>query len=683
MKGLAGVDIGGTFTDFAVWDSDTRQVSLHKLLSTPRDPAEVVVRGLGELGLESDAIVHATTLVTNALIERRGEPVGVLCTAGYRDTVEIATELRYDPFDLNLERATPLAPRRFRVEVDERTGADGTEVQELDRVGVENAARYFVEQGVESIAITFLNSYRNAAHELEAAEIMRKVAPSLAVTCSAAIAPEIREYPRFSTGVANAFVQRLTDGYLRNFRNRVGLPLYVMLSDGGTATAETAADQPIQMVESGPAAGAMGASYLAQQVGWSNVIAFDMGGTTAKVSLIRDGVPERTHELEVGRIRRFKKGSGFPIRIPVIELIEIGAGGGSIASVDSLGLLQVGPRSASSEPGPVCYGRGGVEPTVTDADLVLGYLGRRTLLGGRMDLAMEDAEEAMRALGESLGLSPQQAAAGIVEIVDNNMATAAQVHVAEHGQDPRQFKMVAFGGAGPVHAYGLARLLHVSEVLFPRGAGVASAIGMLVAPRSVEQTRTLVSSLEGPDWDSIDATVSRLMADGQELLKGAGVATDDIAFEIAADLRCVGQGYEITVQLDRDVVTGRDSVGLAEAFYAEYRRRFDRDVRGLPGEVISWRVRASSPPAVDGFELGATQAPLNPEPYHRSVYFHELGTTVEAAVYSRLSLVEGQRISGPAIIEEGQSTIVVGPSAQARIDHIGNVIMSMDYRDDV
>ena len=541
--------------------------------------------------------MHGTTLVTNALIERRGVPTGLLTTAGYRDVLEIGTELRYDTFDLQLERPAPLVERRLRRPVRERLGADGRVVLPLNQADVQDAAAVLRGAGVQSVAIAFFNSYRNPAHEAEAKAIVQAALPGVAVCTSSEIAPEVREYERFSTCVANAYIAPIAKGYLLELERSLGVPLFVMLSDGGITTARAASRQPIALVESGPAAGAMGAAFLARQAGWDDVLAFDMGGTTAKLSLIHAGQPHRTHELEAGRIRRFKKGSGLPLRLPVIELIEIGAGGGSIAAADHLGLLGVGPRSAGAVPGPACYGAGGTDPTVTDADLLLGYLDPDAFLGGRMALDRDRATQALQRLGDTLGLDVTAVALGIARVVDNNMATAARVHIAEAGADPHGYRMVAFGGAGPVHAYALARLLGVREVIFPLGAGVASAIGMLVAPRSVELTRSLVSPLDGIDWDGVDAIVAELETSGRAILTEGGVTEAEIATEITADMRYSGQGFEIGVPVPQDAVAGSDGAALRGLFDRQYTRGAsvatcpESRRRSCPGGCACWRRR--------------------------------------------------------------------------------------------
>ena len=674
---LAGADVGGTFTDIAVYDAETRTLSVNKLLTTPDDPRRAIVEGLAALSIRADLVVHGTTLVTNALIERRGVPTGLLTTEGYRDVLEIGTELRYDTFDLQLERAVPLVPRRLRRRIRERIGADGTVIVPLDVEAVRAAGAMLEAAGVRSVAIAFFNSFANPAHEMQARAVLEVAFPHLAVCTSAEIAPEIREYERFSTCAANAYIAPIATNYLLELERSLGVPLFVMLSDGGITTARAASDAPIALVESGPAAGAMGAAFLARQAGWDDVLAFDMGGTTAKVSLIHGGQPHRTHELEAARIRRFKKGSGLPLRMPVIELIEIGAGGGSIAAVDGLGLLAVGPRSAGAVPGPACYGAGGTEPTVTDADLVRGYLAPDAFLGGRMRLDPACAHAALQGLGASLGLDAIQTAVGIARVVDNNMATAARVHIAEAGTDASRYRMVAFGGAGPVHAYALARLLDVPEVIFPRGAGVASAIGMLVAPRSVEFTRSLMVPLDRLDWAAVDAIVTALAERGRAILREGGVTDGEIALELSADMRYAGQGFEVGVPLAPRDIEARDPVRLRAAFDAQYRQRFARSLGMLPVEVVSWRVRVVAPPSVTEVRFEAPSGGGESLLGHRDAWFAEAGGYVPTPVHARAALTPGTVLHGPALITEAETTSVIGPHASVTVDEFGNLIMRL------
>jgi N-methylhydantoinase A len=679
VRRLAGVDVGGTFTDVAVWDVERGAVEIAKVLTTPDDPTRGVVEGLAPFGPDADAVVHGTTLVTNALIERRGARTGLVTTEGYRDVLEIGSELRYDTFDLFLVRPDPLVPRAWRLTVPERVGADGSEVLPLDEDAVRAAACQLAEAGVEAVAVGFFNAFRDPSHERRAVELIRATCPQLTVCASSGVAPEIREYERISTAAANAYVQPLAGRYLRKLERDLARPLLVTLSDGGIAPARVAAEQPVALVESGPAAGAMAAAHLARTEGWEDVLAFDMGGTTAKLSLVHGGAPQRAHQIEVARVHRFQRGSGLPLRIPVVELIEIGAGGGSIAATDDLGLLKVGPRSAGAAPGPACYGQGGVDPTVTDADLHLGYLGAGSFLGGRLGLDADAACRALDGLGAALGTERTRTAAGIVRVVENNMATAARVHIAEHGRDPRRYRLVAFGGAGPVHAYGVARLLHVREVVFPRAAGVASALGMLVAPRSVEHTRSLVSALDRPDWHAIEEVLAELEEGARAVLAEAGVATADVQVEVSADMRYAGQGYEVTVPVAEDVVRRRDAAGLSAAYELAYRSRFDRTLPGMPVEVVSWRLRALSPPAVDAVRLAGPRAGgQEPCTGSRRAYFPEAEGYLDTPVYARDRLCAGHTVAGPALIEEAESTVVVGPSASVRVDERENLLMTLD-----
>ena len=679
---LAGADVGGTFTDIALYDAETRSLSLNKLLTTPEDPRRAILDGLAALPARAQSVVHGTTLVTNALIERRGAAVGLITSEGYRDVLEIGNELRYDTFDLQLERPEPLVPRERRLPVRERIGADGTVVLALDEAGVRAAARRLQDAGARSIAIAFVNRYRTSVHEARARELVLEACPGIAVCASSEIAPEVREYERFSTCAANAYIAPIAQRYLLELEKSLGVPLFIMLSDGGITTARAASEQPIALVESGPAAGAMGAAFLARQAGWEDVIAFDMGGTTAKVSLIHRGLPHRSHELEVARLLRFKKGSGLPLRISAIELIEIGAGGGSIADVDDLGLLRVGPRSSGAIPGPACYGRGGEEATVTDADLVRGYLAADRFLGGRMRLDRARATAALQRLGARLGLGVTETANGIARVVDNNMATAARVHIAESGTDPLRYKMVAFGGAGPVHAYEIARLLNVSEVIFPRGAGVASAIGMPVAPRSVEYTRSLIAAVDGLDWPLVATVIAELAERGRAVLREADLRDDEIALELSADMRYVGQGFEVTVPLDWAVIERRDEAALRRIFDKEYERRFARTLGAGPVEVVSWRARMIAAPAVTeirfaGGESGGGEALIE----RRPAYFEDTRGFAETPVYARSRLRTGAVIAGPALIEEAESTGVIGPNASVEVDGFGNLIMRLKHSD--
>jgi N-methylhydantoinase A/oxoprolinase/acetone carboxylase beta subunit len=605
-----GVDIGGTFTDLVLLDDSAGEWRVAKTLTTPAAPEQAVVTGLRELLVETnlkpaeiDRLIHGTTLVTNAIIERKGAPTGLITTEGFRDVLEIGREHRYDMYDIFIELPKPLVPRHLRLGVRERILDDGSVLIPLDEEGVRQATRQLVAAGVKAVAVCFLHSYANPVHERRAAEIIRAEAPDLWVSLSSEVAPEIREYDRFSTTVANVYVRPLVDRYLATLVDRVrnlGLSceVLIMLSGGGVATVDTARQFPIRLVESGPAAGALAAAFLAAEAGFPNVLAFDMGGTTAKACLIEDGQPLTAPEFELARAYRFKKGSGLPVKVTVIELIEIGAGGGSIAWVDSLGLLKVGPESAGAEPGPACYGRGGTEPTVTDADLILGYLDPSYFLGGRMRLDRAAAEAAVGRLAERLGLSLVEAAWGIHEVVTENMAAAARVHGIERGKDIRKFPLFAFGGAGPVHVYRLAQKLGLKRFICPPGAGATSALGLLVAPLAFDFVRSYYGRLDGLDWAVVNRLLAEMEAEGRALLRRAGVPAADIAVARSVDLRYTGQGHEVNVALP-DGELGESLEGeILRRFIAEYRRLYQAG-EGL-GSPPGHRPPAGGPAAGPG-----------------------------------------------------------------------------------
>jgi N-methylhydantoinase A len=683
-----GVDIGGTFTDLVLLDDSAGEWRVAKTLTTPAAPEQAVVTGLRELLVETnlkpaeiDRLIHGTTLVTNAIIERKGAPTGLITTEGFRDVLEIGREHRYDMYDIFIELPKPLVPRHLRLGVRERILDDGSVLIPLDEEGVRQATRQLVAAGVKAVAVCFLHSYANPVHERRAAEIIRAEAPDLWVSLSSEVAPEIREYDRFSTTVANVYVRPLVDRYLATLVDRVrnlGLSceVLIMLSGGGVATVDTARQLPIRLVESGPAAGALAAAFLAAEAGFPNVLAFDMGGTTAKACLIEDGQPLTAPEFELARAYRFKKGSGLPVKVTVIELIEIGAGGGSIAWVDSLGLLKVGPESAGAEPGPACYGRGGTEPTVTDADLILGYLDPSYFLGGRMRLDRAAAEAAVGRLAERLGLSLVEAAWGIHEVVTENMAAAARVHGIERGKDIRKFPLFAFGGAGPVHVYRLAQKLGLKRFICPPGAGATSALGLLVAPLAFDFVRSYYGRLDGLDWAVVNRLLAEMEAEGRALLRRAGVPAADIAVARSVDLRYTGQGHEVNVALP-DGELGESLEGeILRRFIAEYRRLYHRAGPEVPAEAITWRVRVSGPrPAIAPRRAG--QRPARVEEAlkgFRPAYFAEYGDFRPTPVYDRYALGPGAVIEGPAVIEERESTVVLGPRAVARVDDRLNLV---------
>src|SRR5499427_2227977 len=555
------IDIGGTFTDMLLVGDDGTAV-IGKTLTTPSDPSLAVENALRpelEKGTvkrgERGTLIHGTTLVTNALIERKGAPTALLTTAGFRDAVEIGREHRYELYDLNLDLPKPLVPRHLRFDVPERVAADGSVLLPLDEDFVRRLVLELREKGITAIGVCYLNNFRNPAHERRTAAIIAEVAPQIRVSVSSEVVAEIREFQRTSTTLANVYVQERVADYLGQLQRRldkVGFTgsFFVMLSSGGIATPETAARFPVRLLESGPAAGALAAAEAGKLSGHRDLLSFDMGGTTAKLCVIEDGEPAKTHEFEVDRVYRFRKGSGLPVRIPVIDMIEIGAGGGSIARVDSLGLLKVGPESSGADPGPVCYGQGGTHPTVTDADLVLGYLDPDFFLGGRLRLDREAAETAIqKRVAEQLGMSAVRAAWGIHQLVNEGMASAARVHAIERGKDPRSLPLFAFGGAGPGHGFGVGRILHSPRMLVPFGAGVTSAFGFLTAPLAFDFVRSFVSQLDGADWNHINAVLDEMVGEGDAILARSGIAADERRFSRQADLRYVGQGHEIRVDL--------------------------------------------------------------------------------------------------------------------------------------
>jgi N-methylhydantoinase A len=687
-----GVDVGGTFTDFVLHDPRRDLVHTGKLLTTPDDPSEAIVNGIERLLKEKSlqaadvhSVVHGTTLVTNTVIERTGATVGLINTEGFRDVIEVGRETRYDLYDLFLEAPPTLVPRHRRREVKERMDFEGEVLLPLDEAAVATIARELIERDrCEAIAISFLHAYRNPAHERRAGEIVRGLYPDLPLTLSSDVAPEIREFERTSTACANAYVQPLMRRYLDRLEARladIGFlgRLYVMLSGGGIAAVQEAKDFPIRMIESGPAAGAMAASFLAKLAGLDKVVSFDMGGTTAKMCLVENGRPDHKFDFEAGRVRRFVKGSGLPLKVSVVDMIEIGAGGGSIARVEaSSHLMKVGPRSAGAKPGPVCYGLGGTEPTVTDADLVLGRLNPDYFLGGEMHLDLAPVRRAFAdRVATKLKLAEMDAALGVQRIVDETMAAATRMHLAEKGRDPRRYTLIAFGGAGPVHAYNLARLLKMQRLVVPLGAGVASALGFLVAPPATDMVRSYVARLERIDWDHVNALFAAMAKQGSRLLSEAGADPARITLRPTAEMRHVGQGFEIPVPLPSTQLGAKDLPAIRAAFFASYRERFGRVVEESPIEALSWRLACAAPgqdirlkPTHNG---GATSAAQRGT---RDVLFEGLGT-LRCAVYDRYALAPGASFTGPALVEERESTCCIGPDARVRVDEFLNLVIEL------
>ena len=684
-----GVDIGGTFTDLIVIDSATGAFTLGKVLTTPDDPSQAVETVLAETlqqaGInpsELQHIVHGTTLVTNALIERKGARTALLTTQGFRDSVEIGRENRYELYDLMLENPRPLVPRYLRFDVPQRTLADGETLLELDEGYVERLACELEASGIQAVAIVFLHSFTNPAAEQAARAAVQRVAPGLRVSISSDVVPAIREFERASTTIANVYVQERVERYLRELEARLARMghtggFFLMLSSGGIATVDTAVRFPVRLLESGPAAGALAATVYGQHSDHPNLLSFDMGGTTAKICVIDAGRPLIAHEFEVDRIYRFKKGSGLPITIPVIEMIEIGTGGGSIARVDALGLLKVGPDSAGSVPGPVCYGRGGTQPTVTDADLVLGYLDPKYFLGGKMQLDLEGARRAiMERIAQPLGVTIEEAAWGIHQIANENMANAARVHALERGKDPHRFPLFAFGGAGPVHAYRIALALGAPALLAPLGAGVMSTVGFLSAPLAFDFVRSWRAQLHDLDWDKANGLLDEMRAEGQQLLEESGVASDAITYRREVDMRYVGQGHEIPVPLPDGPLDASHASALQSAFEEVYRELYERLGPPVPLEILNWRVVASGPrPDVRLQMQKASEGDAIKG--KRSAYFPEAGGFVATPIYDRYRLAPGAEFVGPAIVEERESTVIVGPGARCKIDEQWNLVVEL------
>ena len=677
-----GFDIGGTFTDFILLDSQTDTIRLHKCLTTPADPSVGALEGLAQITADAGIaladigdIVHGTTLVTNALIERHGAKLGLITTAGFRDILEMGTEQRYDIYDLFLQYPEPLVPRRRRLEVPERMDRDGRTVIAVDAEAVAEAARRLAADGVEAIAVCFLHAYRNPAHERAAGAAIRAALPDMAVSLSSDVVSELWEYQRLVTTCANAFVQPLMDRYVRRLERELWQrgfrgALYLMHSAGGLVSPETARAFPIRLLESGPAGGGLATAFFGQMAGKSDVISFDMGGTTAKACLIEDGRAATAAEMEAARVHRFKKGSGLPIKAPVIDMIEIGAGGGSLAGIDEVGLLRVGPKSAGADPGPACYGRGGTQPTVTDANLVLGYYDPGFFLGGRMKLDVEAATSALEGIGTQIGLDAVQTAWGIHRVVTESMAAAARIHIVEKGRDPRRYAMVGFGGAGPAHAAGVARALGVQELLIPPASGAASALGFLAAPLSFEQVRSHPIRLETQGAASaIDAVLQELEAETAAHLTASGVT--EIVVERTADMRLFGQLHEINVTLPEGAITDAAMPGIRAAFAQAYAARYTSVYDGVGIQLVSLRVRCRGPiPSLTlaQADLAATGAALKGT---RRAFFGD--GFVATPVYDRYALTTATDIAGPAIIEEREATTIIGPGDRLTVDATGTL----------
>jgi N-methylhydantoinase A len=682
-------DTGGTFTDFALID-DHGVVHLHKVLSTPANPADAVITGAGELlaRVNGDAspenlqVLGATTVVTNAVLERKGVKTAFIATDGFQDMLRIRNEGRYDLYDLKLQYPEPLVPRNLCLGIGERVTAEGDVVTALDEAGVAGVAARLKHEGIRSVAVCLLHAYKHPGHEKRIGALLTDADPDLFVSLSSEVCPEVREFDRASTTVVNAYTRPLMAGYVRHLEKQLGGcgvsgQFLWMTSSGGMVPSARAAEAPVRLIESGPAAGAVAAAEYARLAGETSVLSFDMGGTTAKLCLIPNGEPKIGTDLEVARHQRFAKGSGFPLKIQSIQMIEIGAGGGSIAARNPLGLLDVGPRSAGAEPGPAAYGRGGTEPTVTDADILLGYVGVNSFVGGSFKVSREPAEAAMERLAEMLGITAERCAYGIHDVINESMAKAASMHAADCGVDPRTLPMVAFGGAGPVHAYGVARKLGVRKVICPVGAGVTSAVGLLIAPVAVDVSASAPMAVARWDRAAMTSVLASLAEQGRAIVLGAGISPEAVALAYSVDMRHVGQGHEITVAVPSlDLPEEAFMAELLENFFRRYRDLYGRNVHGSDVEAITWRLRTSGPkgrvsrPKVERKSTG--EGALKG---HRPVYFEELRQRVETPVYDHYALETGVEIKGPAIVEQAESTVVVGPRATAHVDAQSNLVM--------
>ncbi|WP_333714195.1 hydantoinase/oxoprolinase family protein [Yoonia sp.] len=676
-----GVDIGGTFTD-VVLEVGAAQFST-KVLTTYAAPEDAIIDGMHQVCTKAGVapaqigqIIHGTTLATNALIERRGARTALITTEGFRDVIEMRTESRFEQYDLNLVLPEPLLPRQHRFTVRERVGASGDVLIPLDRAEVEALADHIRSYGFESIAIGLMHAYLNPAHEQMIREVLAQALPEVMISISSEVSPQMREYERFNTTVANAYIKPLMKTYLGRLKGRLAdegaaCPIFLMHSGGGIISIESAADFPVRLVESGPAGGAVFAADIAGRFGLDKVLSFDMGGTTAKICLIKNQTPKTARVFEVARTYRFKKGSGMPISIPVIDMVEIGAGGGSIAHVDGMRQIRVGPESAGSEPGPACYGRGGARPAVTDADLTLGKLDPDNFAGGSIKLHADRAKTALDALGAPLDMDALTAAFGVAEVVDENMANAARVHAVENGEDLADYTMIAFGGAAPLHAGRLCEKLGVKRLLVPTGAGVGSAIGFLRAPFSFEATRSVYMKLSHFDAGVVKDLLATLQDEATGFVRTCD-ATAPIEAQFKVYMRYTGQGWEIPISLTAAQAADPDAATFQQLFEADYTMLFGRTVAGMDIEITVWAVNATTAahPAPDADRGPRTTIHAVPDQVRdgwgcRQLFDPVSETLTAAAVVSRAGLAAGDTVAGPALITEDETTIVVPASRRA------------------
>ncbi len=673
------VDIGGTFTDLALEHAGGRTTA--KVLTTPAAPEQGVLNGVravlataglapGDIGI----LIHGTTLATNAVIERKGAKTALITTDGFRDVLAMGNESRYDQYDLNIVLPEPLVPRHLRLPVPERLDNTGEILRPLDEAAVRALVPVLKREGVQSVAVGLLHAFVNPVHEQRVRAILAEALPEMPVSLSSEVSPEMREWERFSTTVANAYVQPLMATYLRRLEtalHEMGLsaPVFLMLSGGGLTTIETACRFPIRLVESGPAGGAIFSAHIAKLSGERSVLSFDMGGTTAKICLIDDFRPQTARTFEVARVGRFRKGSGLPLRIPVIDMVEIGAGGGSLAALDSMGRIQVGPQSAGADPGPACYGRGGTRPAVTDANLLLGRYDPARFAGGTMKLDEGAAAAALgAAVGERLGLDAGMAALGVIEMVDENMANAARVHAIESGKTYEGRTLIAFGGGGPVHACRVAEKIGIRRVLVPAGAGVGSAIGFLRAPVGYEVVRSLYQRFSRFDVAAVNALLADMRAEAEAVVAAGSFGAPSRETRIAY-MRYVGQGHEIPVPIPPGRLLAGDVADLRAAYDVEYSRFYDRPVPGSDVEIMSFAVIVATVPE-DVAEADMPDDPAMPDlpAPTRAVRDTATGDVAAWEIHERAAMGQGRRIAGPAIISEDETSTLVSPGWVATLN---------------
>lgn len=679
---LCGIDVGGTFTDLILINTVSTQVFTEKILTTSDDPSRAILQGIRALMLRLDdkatmpsvRLVHATTLLTNALIERKGARTALLTTEGFRDVLDIRRENRYNIFDLAIQFPEPLVPWEWRWEIRERIGPTGDLIEPLDCSTLASVASDVREQEIESVAVGFLHSYANPAHEQAVGRMLKERLPDTCVTISSEVAPHIREYERLSTTIVNAYIMPILNQYLRTLSKSISsvwpdMNLSMMVSNGGVCSPETALDFPVRLLESGPAAGALTATHYGRKASLPNLLAFDMGGTTAKLCVIQDNSPSMTSQFEAAQVARFQRGSGIPILIPSIDLMEIGAGGGSIAGIDRLNLLEVGPRSAGSKPGPASYGLGGAEPTVTDADLILGYLSADYFLGGRMQLCLEAAIKAVSTcIAEPLHITVMRASWGIHDLVNENMASAARLHMAEKGLDPRSFALLATGGAGPVHACHLAMKLGIRHVLCPPSSGVASALGLLVAPPRADVSHSFLAELHEIDWNELNKLITNLTTEAMETLIQAGVDPATAQVIPLADMRYVGQSHHIETRIPSGKMDEESKSALRTAFEESYHQLYGSNLSDIAVELTAIRITVLGPTPDYASGVFVTSTDTDAPIGERTIYVAEHDKVRSAPIYRRDALSSNSKHPGPAIVESEDTTTVVESGWQFWVD---------------